>query len=115
MKGKVNDPKYKKVEKKKKVETPKDTPLRRIRRKNLSTSPLHSPQPLEAKEEVESSFEVESLENCMEEVDMPQINVQHPLLALAPAPMPTIERWRYPGMKARYNDGLSKLQNGKIK
>lgn len=60
----------------------------------------------------ESSSEEETSENSsMEEVDTTSIDRQDPPLAITLAPVPTI----YPDMQTTCNNGLKRLQNGRIK
>lgn len=65
-----------------------------------------SPQPLEEKDNIESSNEEVSLENCtIKEVEATLIDHQDPSLALTPTSVRTIEWWGYPGMQAIYMIG----------
>lgn len=96
--------------------------------KNPNTSPPHLPSSLEddkedkneefmgnagEEEDVESSSESESV--FREEVDATPINRQDLPLYLTPAPGPTIIWWGHSSMQNTYNDGLSRLQNRRIK
>ncbi|KAF3669718.1 hypothetical protein FXO37_08887 [Capsicum annuum] len=84
-KGKV-DPKGQKSAKRNTVSSPEKTPQRGPKRKTPTTFPPHTPPSLE-----------------------------HPPLVIAPALIPTVERWGYLGMQATYNDSLRRLRTGKNK
>lgn len=81
-------------------------------------SPPHLPPPSKVENDIESSSEQESLKSTSgsaEEVDLPPIDVQYPLLDIILAQVPIVERWGYPDMLASYNNGLIKLSNGRTK